>query len=60
VRNWFYARILHTVRTANLNIGHARLRQGEEMPVPARAAFVLTYAGVAEYLDEPATADTAA
>lgn len=51
-------RLLHTVRADNLNIGHLRLREGEEMMFPARAAFALTYAGVGVYTDEE-TADAA-
>lgn len=51
-------RLLHTVRASNLNIGHARLRAGEEMEFPARAAFALTYSGVGVYTDIE-TAETA-
>jgi hypothetical protein len=51
-------RLLHTVRASNLNIGHARLRAGEEMAFPARAAFVLTFSGVGVYTDVE-TAETA-
>ena len=54
-------RLLHTVRASNLAIGHARLRAGEEMAFPAKAAFVLTYSGVGVYTDgETAEATTAA
>ena len=51
-------RLLHTVRASNLAIGHAKLRAGEEMMFPARAAFVLTYSGVGVYTDVE-TAETA-
>ena len=51
-------RLLHTVRASNLAIGHARLRAGEEMAFPARAAFMLTFSGVGEYTDVE-TAETA-
>jgi hypothetical protein len=53
-------RLLHTVRASNLNIGHARLRAGEEMAFPARAAFVLTYSGVGVYTDAETAETTAA
>lgn len=49
-------RVLHTFNASNLNFGHIRLLAGTEMMVPAPAAFAMTYAGVAEYIDEPATA----
>lgn len=52
-------RMLHTIRASNLNIGHARLRAGEEMDFPARAAFVLTYSGCGVYTDVE-TAETTA
>jgi hypothetical protein len=48
-------RMLHTIRASNLNIGHARLKAGEEMELPARAAFVLTYSGCGEYTDAAET-----
>jgi hypothetical protein len=49
--------VLHgPVRTANLNVGHARLHPGETPILPARAAFALVASGVAEYLEVAATA----
>ncbi len=53
--------LLHgPVRTANLQIGIARMFAGETHIVPARAAHALVGSGCAEYLDaettEPATA----
>ncbi len=50
-------RILHgPVRTANLNIGIARMFPGETPMVSARAAHALVTSGCAEYADEAATA----
>jgi hypothetical protein len=52
--------ILHgPVRTANLNIGYARLHPGETPIVSARAAHALVASGIAEYFDEPATVPAA-
>lgn len=49
-------RILHgPVRTANLQIGIARMFPGETYTVSARAAHALVGSGCAEYLDETAT-----
>ena len=46
-------RILHgPVRTANLNIGIARMFVGEEHIVPARAGYALVASGVGEYVDD--------
>jgi hypothetical protein len=52
---WRHVRVLHAFNASNLNFGHTRLEAGTEMHVPAPAAFAMTYAGVAEYLDEAAT-----
>jgi hypothetical protein len=53
-------RIVHgPVRTANLQIGIARMHPGETHIVSARAAYALTASGVAEFADEPATAPAA-
>jgi hypothetical protein len=49
-------KILHgPVRTANLQIGIARMLVGEVHVVPPRAAHCLVASGVAEYTDETAT-----
>jgi hypothetical protein len=55
-------RITHAFNAAKsgLNIGHALLAAGTEMTVAAKAAFVMTYAGVAEYLDAESTTAPAA
>jgi hypothetical protein len=56
---WRRVRVLHSVNVTNLNFGHRLLAAGTEMDVPAPAAFAMTYAGVAEYCDETATAPAA-
>lgn len=55
-------RILHgPCRTTNLNVGISRMGVGEEHVLPAKAAFMLTYSGIAAYADvETAEAATAA
>jgi hypothetical protein len=50
-------RIVHgPVKTANLNVGVARMFIGEEHRLPARAAHALVTSGMAAYIDETATA----
>jgi hypothetical protein len=47
------------VKTSNLNIGISRMHAGETHIVPARAAYVLTASGCAEYCDQQAHATAA-